>query len=829
MKSTATNSAQGQNGKPWSKVTASGPSGGPTGNGATAERAGPAIRKAAIAALSCGLSVVPPKQDGSKAPDGTWELFQSQRPTLDNLHAWYGTQGPAKRTGLGFVCGTVSGNVEVLEFDGQGEAYERFRAAAAALGLGDLVERIESGYLERSPSGGIHWPYRCETIAGNTKLARRFKTPEEFSEADRKAVEAAKAKGREHRPVTVLIETRGEGGYIVVAPSNGNVHPTGKAYELLRGAFDSIAVITPEERQSLWNLARSFDRMPDQTDPREEQARKRSEGDWPDTLTPWDDFNARTSWADLLPDWELAYRQGECEYWRRPGKVRDHSATINRNGSDRLYVFSSSTEFETDKPYSKFAAYTHLNHSGDFKAATKALSEAGYGTFKAWVRVDGQWQRETRQNPCPKGVRIAKPGDPPPGGGGEGTGNGVGDGASSEPPEDVYAGLSDEDLGIVPLASVECRPIKWLWKYRLSMGGLAMMAGDGGIGKSQVLLSIGAAVTTGGAWPDGSGNAPIGDVVIVSAEDRPDETIKPRLKAMGADVSRVTIIKAKFIIRKPGKPPQVHPASFQVLRYWKEVFRRIPGCRLFIVDPLPSYLGRGVNDSKNIEIRNILEPFLDEVIFPTDICMIGNTHLNKSVDAKTPMHRISGSIAYGNLPRNVHFVVRDPENPERRFFKQAKCNNAPDGLPGLAFKVETREITSEAGEPIETAVPVFEAETVQVDLGAAVNGSKSKPRGPDAEKTMALAEWLHDFLMGRPGPTPLGAIFDAAGEKGLIGHKRPEDNKWSSGSVLYEARKRVPSLPDPRAGGRIDDLKAAVGSGGRAVVHWYLAGADSVF
>src|SRR5262249_35007190 len=55
-----------------------------------------------------------------------------------------------------------------------------------------------------------------------------------------------------------------------------------------------------------------------------------------------------------------------------------------------------------------------------------------------------------------------------------------------EPSDEDYDALSDEDLGIIPLLSVECRPVRWLWKYRLSMGGMALMAGDGGIGKSQV-------------------------------------------------------------------------------------------------------------------------------------------------------------------------------------------------------------------------------------------------------------------------------------------------------------------------------------------------------
>lgn len=401
--------------------------------------------------------------------------------------------------------------------------------------------------------------------------------------------------------------------------------------------------------------------------------------------------------------------------------------------------------------------------------------------------------------------------------------------APSNPVDDLFDGLSDEDLGLLPLASVQCRPIRWHWKYRLSAGGLSMMAGDGGIGKSQLLLFIAAATSTGGELPDGSGNAPIGDVVIVSAEDRPDDTIKPRLLALGADLSRITIVRAKYVLRKPGKPPEVHPTSFQDLSYWKAIFRRRPACRLFIVDPLPSYLGRGVNDSKNVEIRNILEPFLDEIIAPHDICMIGNTHLNKTVDAKTPMHRISGSIAYGALPRNVHFVVRDPEDPERRFFKQAKCNNAPDDLPALAFRVEKREIKIGDGAIIETAIPVFEDKLVHVDLRNAVNGEKaSAKRGPDPAKTMKAAEWLYDYLDGCGGTSLLAAIFDDAGAVGLIGEKG-SDGKWSGVRLLYTARDRISQLPEPRNGKRIEDFKAATRDGGRELVHWYLTDDSAAF
>jgi hypothetical protein len=110
---------------------------------------------ASRAALAAGISIVPPKEDGTKRPDGQWKRFQEQPPTEAMVNAWYGP-----RLGLGFVCGAVSGGLELFEFDSR-ETYEQFREAAVAVGLGELVERIEAGYLEETPGDGIHWFYYC--------------------------------------------------------------------------------------------------------------------------------------------------------------------------------------------------------------------------------------------------------------------------------------------------------------------------------------------------------------------------------------------------------------------------------------------------------------------------------------------------------------------------------------------------------------------------------------------------------------------------------------------------------------------------------------------
>jgi hypothetical protein len=103
----------------------------------------------------------------------------------------------------------------------------------------------------------------------------------------------------------------------------------------------------------------------------------------------------------VLVGWTLVYERGGTAYWRRAGKNFGISATTNFKGSDLLYVFTSSTEFEPDKSYSRFGAYAVLNHCGDFAAAAKALAKEGFGARQARGDRRGAPQRdqdgETRQ------------------------------------------------------------------------------------------------------------------------------------------------------------------------------------------------------------------------------------------------------------------------------------------------------------------------------------------------------------------------------------------------------------------------------------------------
>jgi hypothetical protein len=111
---------------------------------------------------------------------------------------------------------------------------------------------------------------------------------------------------------------------------------------------------------------------------------RRSGGD-----RPGDDFNRNGKWPEIFeaPGWTLAYEKDGEQFWRRPGKDHGVSATTNYADSDLFYPFTTSTPFEPNRGYTKFAVYTLLNHDGDFKAAARDLAKQGYG--KAAVEAAG--------------------------------------------------------------------------------------------------------------------------------------------------------------------------------------------------------------------------------------------------------------------------------------------------------------------------------------------------------------------------------------------------------------------------------------------------------
>jgi hypothetical protein len=323
------------------------------------------VLTAALAFCEAGVAVVPAATNGTKAPAGAWRVWQHRRADHDQIRTWLDNDYP----GFGLVCGAVSGNLEMVELEAAAVldgALQQLGDLAAASGLMDLWQTIIGGYAEASPTGGAHFLYRVDgPIAGNTKLARRVK-----------------ALGPDDDPndkIEVLAETRGEGGFVIVAPSNGLTHPTGKPWVLLAGGPNTIPVITAEQRDAVHTLFRTLDRMP-APQPSGQSYTQPSHGSVSGRLSPGDEYASRTDWAEILEPhgWIKVCTQGNTIFWRRPGKPANEqigwsARTGYGDGGDWLWIWSTSTVFEAEKTYTKFGAYTVLNHSGDFKAAARAL------------------------------------------------------------------------------------------------------------------------------------------------------------------------------------------------------------------------------------------------------------------------------------------------------------------------------------------------------------------------------------------------------------------------------------------------------------------------
>ncbi|MBX3363999.1 MAG: AAA family ATPase [Phycisphaeraceae bacterium] len=323
----------------------------------------------AAACVAAGLCALPAVRRGEEKRVAlrAWKPYQTRLPTHDEVGSWFAPSNEAGRS-LCLVCGSVSGNLEMIDFELGGEAFEAWREAVESACPG-LVARL---VIESTPSGGRHVIYRCEApVSGSTKLASsRIVVGGEVGDGEpvvigSKEYEPRRDAGGSWVAIVTLIETRGEGGLFLCAPSEG--------YEIVQGDLCRPPLITPDERDVLLGCAWALDEAP---------AKVVGHASAPSThaggLRPGDDFNERGDPRDVLlrHGWALA-KAGDNEYWRRPGKAAGTSATLK----DRVfYVFSTNAApFEAHKGYSPFAVYALLEHDGDFAAAASALSAQGYG------------------------------------------------------------------------------------------------------------------------------------------------------------------------------------------------------------------------------------------------------------------------------------------------------------------------------------------------------------------------------------------------------------------------------------------------------------------
>jgi len=303
-------------------------------------------------------------------------------------------------------------------------------------------------------------------------------------------------------------------------------------------------------------------------------------------------------------------------------------------------------------------------------------------------------------------------------------------------------------------ADIAPRHIDFLWPGRLACGKHTAFAGEPGDGKSQLSVYVAATLSRGGEWPCNEGRAPLGNVIIFNAEDGADDTIVPRLIAVGADMERVHIVSAVLLEDGKGRRAFNLQADLALL---ERKIREIGDVALVIIDPISSYMGKA-DSHKNSEVRGALEP-LSEMAERMRVAVLSITHFSKSGSGTTnkALHRFIGSIAFVGAPRAAFAVIEDADNEGRVLFLHAK-NNMARKPQGLAYRL----LQTTVGDNIVASYVDWENTPVMISADKALGAAQDTGNRTMREEAV---DFLRTVLA--QGAVPAEEVQQAARKAGI--------------------------------------------------------------
>lgn len=324
---------------------------------------------------------------------------------------------------------------------------------------------------------------------------------------------------------------------------------------------------------------------------------------------------------------------------------------------------------------------------------------------------------------------------------------------------------TDSSLTVTCLADIVPKPVQWVWGQppdkrggRLPLGGVSLVGGREGVGKSTLVFDLASALTRG-KLPGVFFGQPKG-VVIVATEDSFEHTIVPRLMADDADRLRI------FRVESADFDPVTLPEDLDGLEQVCE--ERDVG--LVILDPLMSRLSAGLDTHKDSSVRQALEP-LAAFAERAGVAAVGLIHVNKTATTD-PLTALMGSRAFAAVARSVLFAMDDPDEEGAHLFGHEKCNLGPK-QPTLSYRIAEAVVAEDAEGTVVASKIEWCGETdktVRDALEAA-----SVPKSP---KRLPAAEWLEAFL-------------DKNGEARSSEVKRQGERAGHSASTLKRALKAI--------------------------------------
>jgi hypothetical protein len=305
------------------------------------------------------------------------------------------------------------------------------------------------------------------------------------------------------------------------------------------------------------------------------------------------------------------------------------------------------------------------------------------------------------------------------------------------------------------LADVCPEPINWLWRQRFALGKINVLAGQPGLGKTQLAAYMTGCVTTGRPWADGA-SCPRGSTIFIGCEDDAADTVRPRLDAAGADPSRVHILDWIEEMDIDGVP---YRRLFDVQRdtdVLAAMARAIGDVGLIVIDPVSAYLGT-MDSHKNAEVQAALAP-LQTLAHELKACVILITHLNKGGGDGAAITRVSGSGAFVAAARSAWFVAKHPEDDSRRILTPLK-NNIGNDLEGFSYRIEAVALPG----GIETSRVVLEADPIKIRAEDALEASRES--SGDGSKLAEAMTFLRVEL--ERGPVSVKQLQKAADGAGI--------------------------------------------------------------
>ncbi len=229
----------------------------------------------------------------------------------------------------------------------------------------------------------------------------------------------------------------------------------------------------------------------------------------------------------------------------------------------------------------------------------------------------------------------------------------------------------------VRLSEVVAEPVSFLWSNRMPLGGVTILEGDPGCGKSCVMYDIIARLTTGRAMPNGTEPGAPAGVVLLQAEENLATTVLPNLKSAGADVDKIIVYKSQSFHERPLLLPDDLPL----------IETAVSDCqaRLIVIDPISSFLDRGTaNDAR---VRRALAP-LAALAERRNASVVLIRHLTKWATSQS-LYRGAGSIAMIALARSALIVGDDPTGEKFQHVLALNKSNLADA-PSLCYRTVKR-------------------------------------------------------------------------------------------------------------------------------------------